>query len=250
MVNEYNEISYAEYIIKNGFLSKKRMYELGLISKYYVMKGKTDSEIFDILVDFCQNNFEEFNLPKYFDKLKRIIRKSRSVPIHEVNSVKITKNDMDFIASYDGTPRFHTVLFALLVIKKIRTVLNQSPYLNYKYSKLAKVCGIGTTKNIYPIVREMEEMGLIKICRNSNIEILFSVDMTNDSGVLFEVRDFDALYCYYRNYYKLGKYIECMSCGKMTVVSGNRQKYCPKCSREVNIRQTVERKRLELKSRK
>lgn len=247
MVNDYNEISYAEYIIKNGFLTKRRMYELGLISKYYIMNGNTDNEIFDILVDFCNKYFEEFNVSRYFDKLKSIIKKSKSAPIHEIGSISITNNDINFIASYDGTPRFHTVLFSLLVIKKIRIILGQPQYLNYKYSKLSKVCGIGVTKNIYPIIKELEDLGLIRICRNSNIEILFSVDMSNESGIVFEVHDFDSLYCYYRNYYKLGKYIECSCCGKMTVVGSNRQKYCPKCSREINIKQTIERRRFELK---
>lgn len=245
MVNDYNEVSYAKYIIENGFLTKRKMYELGLISKYYIMLGKSNDEIFDLLIAFCEKNFEEFNISKYFDRLKKTIKKARTVPIHEIGSIKITNSDIDYINSFDETTRFKTVLFSLIVIKKIRSILNQPPYLNCKYSKFTKMCGLVSTKNIYPILKEMEDMGIIRVCRNSNIEILFSVDMTEESGVLFEVKDFDSLYCYYRNFLGIGRYIECSNCGKMTKTSNNRQKYCQNCSRKINIKKTMENRKKE-----
>ena len=89
----------------------------------------------------------------------------------------------------------------------------------------------------------MEELGLIRICRNSNVEILFNVNTAHGKPVL-AVNDFDNICAYYLNYTGKSRYIECQSCGKMVRVHGNRQRYCKACAREMNIKKTIERKKV------
>lgn len=93
------------------------------------------------------------------------------------------------------------------------------------------MCGLSSPKVLYPILRRLEQLGFIRVCRNSNLEILFNVDASNSPTVI-EVNDFDNIYAYYHNYLGKGRYVECSSCGKMVRVKSNRQKYCKDCYKE------------------
>ena len=165
------------------------------------------------------------------------------MPIIEVGTIQITEKEVEFINSIKEPFKFNDVLFCLLVIKKIREKLGQQPYLNCKYTKFTKSCGLSSPKVLYPLLRRLEQLGFIRVCRNSNLEILFNVDASNSPTVI-EVNDFDNIYAYYHNYLGKGRYVECSSCGKMVRVKGNRRKYCNECARIINIQKTLERKKV------
>ena len=98
-------------------------------------------------------------------------------------------------------------------------------------TKFTKSCGLSSPKVLYPILRRLEQLGFIRVCRNSNLEILFNVDASNSPTVI-EVNDFDNIYAYYHNYLGKGRYVECFSCGKMVRVKGKWRKYCNECYEE------------------
>ena len=110
-------------------------------------------------------------------------------------------------------------------------------------TKFTKMCGLSSPKVLYPILRRLEQLGFIRVCRNSNLEILFNIDASNSPTVI-EVNDFDNIYAYYHNYLGKGRYVECSSCGKMVRVKGKWRKYCNECAREINIQKTIERKKV------
>lgn len=243
MVNEYNEISYAKKMLDSGFLTNKRMYELNILAKYFFYLGYKPKEVQERVVDFCNNYFDSFSEAKYFDKIQSILNNARKMPIIEVGTIQITEKEVEFISSIKEPFKFNDVLFCLLVIKKIREKLGQQPYLNCKYTKFTKSCGLSSPKVLYPLLRRLEQLGFIRVCRNSNLEILFNVDASNSPTVI-EVNDFDNIYAYYHNYLGKGRYVECSSCGKMVRVKGNRRKYCNECARIINIQKTLERKKV------
>ena len=243
MVNEYNEISYAKKMLDSGFLTNKRMYELNILAKYFFYLGYKPKEVQERVVDFCNNYFDSFSEAKYFDKIHSILNNARKMPIIEVGTIQITEKEVEFINSIKEPFKFNDVLFCLLVIKKIREKLGQQPYLNCKYTKFTKSCGLSSPKVLYPLLRRLEQLGFIRVCRNSNLEILFNVDASNSPTVI-EVNDFDNIYAYYHNYLGKGRYVECSSCGKMVRVKGNRRKYCNECARIINIQKTLERKKV------
>lgn len=243
MVNEYNEISYAKKMLDSGFLTNKRMYELNILAKYFFYLGYKPKEVQERVVDFCNNYFDSFSEAKYFDKIQSILNNARKMPIIEVGTIQITEKEVEFINSIKEPFKFNDVLFCLLVIKKIREKLGQQPYLNCKYTKFTKSCGLSSPKVLYPLLRRLEQLGFIRVCRNSNLEILFNVDASNSPTVI-EVNDFGNIYAYYHNYLGKGRYVECSSCGKMVRVKGNRRKYCNECARIINIQKTLERKKV------
>lgn len=230
-------------MLDSGFLTNKRMYELNILAKYFFYLGYKPKEVQERVVDFCNNYFDSFSEAKYFDKIQSILNNARKMPIIEVGTIQITEKEVEFINSIKEPFKFNDVLFCLLVIKKIREKLGQQPYLNCKYTKFTKSCGLSSPKVLYPLLRRLEQLGFIRVCRNSNLEILFNVDASNSSTVI-EVNDFDNIYAYYHNYLGKGRYVECSSCGKMVRVKGNRRKYCNECARIINIQKTLERKKV------
>ena len=221
-------------MLNSGFLTNRRMYELNILAKYFYYIGYKPKEVKTKVIEFCNTHFENFNEAKYFDKIESILANAKKNPIVELGSISITDKEIEFIQSLKETNKFNEVLFCLMVIKRIREKLGQQAYLNCKYSKFSKMCGLSSTKAIYPILRRMEELGLIRICRNSNVEILFNVNTTHGKPVL-AVSDFDNICAYYRNHTGKSRYIECQSCGKMVRARGNRQRYCKACYAEKHM---------------
>ena len=215
------------------------MYELNILAKYFFYLGYKPKEVQERVVDFCNNHFDNFSEAKYFDKIQSILNNAKKVPIIEVGTIQITEKEVEFINSIKEPFKFNDVLFCLLVMKKIRDRLGQQPYLNCKYTKFTKSCGLSSPKVLYPILRRLEQLGFIRVCRNSNLEILFNIDASNSTTVI-EVNDFDNIYAYYHNYLGNGRYVECSSWGKMVRGKGKWRKYCNECDREIKIKQTVE----------
>lgn len=218
-------------MLSSGFLTNKRMYELNILAKYFFYLGYKPKEVQERVVDFCNNYFDSFSEAKYFDKIQSILNNAKKVSIIEVGTIQITEKEVEFINSIKEPFKFNDVLFCLLVIKKIREKLGQQPYLNCKYTKFTKMCGLSSPKVLYPILRRLEQLGFIRVCRNSNLEILFNVDASNSPTVI-EVNDFDNIYAYYHNYLGKVRYVECSSCGKIVRVKGTWRKYCNECYEE------------------
>lgn len=235
MVNDYNEISYAKKMLECGFLTNRRLYELCILSKYFFNLGCKKSEVKENIIEFCHDNLQDFNEVKYFDKINQIVNTaSRNKPI-EIGAIPIYKSYIDFIEEYGSDLKTKKVLMSLIVFSDINKKLDKPNYLNMKYSLFIKTCGIQKVQNIYPILAQLEKNGLIRVCRNSNIEMLFNIEQDEE---IFSVSDFNSIYMYYYNYIKRGKYIECSECGKIVKYTANR-KYCKECQHDKYLEKQV-----------
>lgn len=234
MINEYNEISYSKYLLKNGFLTKKITYELFLLAKYYFYLGNSKVKTRENIFEFCRNYIPKFNETLYWEKINKIIKNAEKSKIIELDKIPISKNDIQLINSFNLTKKEETVFFCLIVIYKIRELMGKKKYLNIKYSKFSKMCGLNSTKEIYPIMRKLENLNIIRICRNGDAEFLF--ELKNESPVFF-ISDINSSHLYFKQY-KYGLNIkECAVCGKVFVSHGNRAKYCSSCSKKVKMKQ-------------
>lgn len=237
MINEFNEISYAEAIIKSGFQTNRRMYELNILAKYYFWKGKKPKEVYNLLIDFCQQNFEEFNETKYFERIQSIVKNAQRVEIHEAGSIPVSNSDLAYIESLGKDEKFNRVLLGLMAMKKIRRSIHQEEYLNCKYSKFARYCKLPRTKDIFPIIKELSDLGAVRVCRNSNLQLLMPISYDD---TVFTIHDFYNVGSYWSSYKKKGKYTHCECCGKLIRVKGVWRKYCSECFREKHREQSRE----------
>lgn len=228
MINIYNEVEYAEKIINDGFITRRKLYELSILAKYYFSKGKSKNEVFDLLVKFCEDNMENFNKILYFDKLNNIINTSKNTPIKNIKYIGINKNDMDIIEKMPNI-ELKKVLTSIIVLCKIKHRTTGGKYINVKYSALSKMSHIKSTSKIRELLYNLVKLDKINICINGAIEYLG--DITDDDDYLFIVKDFGNIGLYLMNYMN-HKYIECEECGTMMRKKNNSNKYCNECAKK------------------
>lgn len=228
MINIYNEVEYAEKIISSGFVTRRKLYELSILAKYYFSQGKTKQEVFDILVKFCEDNMENFNKVLYFDKINNIVNTSKNSRIKNVKFIGLNQNDMNIIEEMPNI-ELKKVLTSIIVLCKIKHRTTGGKYINIKFSALSKTSHIKTTSKIRDLLRELVSLGKINICINGAIEYLG--DITDDDEYVFIVKDFNNIGLYLMNYIN-HKYIECEECGKMMRKKNNSNKYCNECAKK------------------
>ena len=229
MINIYNEVEYAENLIKSGFLTRRKLYELSVLAKYYFSQNKSKKEVFDLLVKFCEENMENFNKVLYFDKLNNIVNSNKNAQIKNIKYIEITKSDMEII---DNLPdiELKKVLTSIIVLYKIKNRTTGGRYINIKYSALSRISHIKSTSNIRDILFNLTKLGIINICINGAIECLCDINFDDDNS-LFTVKDFDNIGLYLMNYTN-HKYIECEECGKMIRKKNNSNKFCSECAKK------------------
>ena len=228
MINMYNEIEYAERIIKDGFVTRRKLYELSILAKYYFHIGKTKNEVFDLLVKFCEEHMENFNKILYFDKLNNIVNTSKNSRIKNIKFIGVNNNDMNIIESLPDIEQ-KKVLTSIIVLCKIKHRTTGGKYVNVKYSTLSRMSHLRTTSKIREVLRSLVQANLINICINGAIEYLG--DITDEDDYLFIVKDFDNIGLYLMNYIN-HKYIECEECGKMMRKKNNSNKFCNECAKK------------------
>lgn len=228
MINIYDEVEYAQKILSDGFITRRKIYELSILSKYYHSQGKSKKEIFDLLVKFCEEHMENFNKILYFDKLNSIVNTGKNIPIKRVKYIGINKNDMDIIDSLPNI-ELKKVLTTIIVMCKIKHETTGGRYVNNKYSNLSRISNIRTTSKIRNLLFELVNLGLINICINGAIEYLGEI--TDDNDYLFTVKDFNNIGLYLMNYTN-HKYIECSECGRMMRKKNNSNKFCTECAKK------------------
>ena len=228
MINMYNEIEYAERIIKDGFVTRRKLYELSILAKYYFHIGKAKNEVFDLLVKFCEEHMENFNKILYFDKLNNIVNTSKNSRIKNIKFIGVNNNDMNIIESLPDIEQ-KKVLTSIIVLCKIKHRTTGGKYVNVKYSTLSRMSHLRTTSKIREVLRSLVQANLINICINGAIEYLG--DITDEDDYLFIVKDFDNIGLYLMNYIN-HKYIECEECGKMMRKKNNSNKFCNECAKK------------------
>jgi len=243
MINKLNELKYAEEMIEKGFLSGEYLREITILGKYYrhIKYKYKDVEI--ALVEFCDTNLINFNEVKYAEFIKKAINGVRKYKLLIIDKIGVTQGEMDVI---EGLPEDNLKKFALmcLVLGKIQYIKNESNYVNTPRSRLMRLANVYSSKknNRHDIVRKLTDLELIRFCDNQAIEVKF-MDYKDDS--VFYVYDFDNIGNYYMMWSGKGKFIECEECRRLVKRTANAKKYCEKCSKEINIKKTINNRNKE-----
>lgn len=233
MINKYNEKDLAEYMLKNGFHSKNKFYELSVLSRFLYFHGKSKEEIKSFLIDFCNRYFKNFNYVKYSSAMRKIIDSCSKYPLLQVGTIKISSNEAKECKNLNSY-ELSCVFFTLLCMAKIRYLLKENKYINEKISYLTKISGMTSKKKFIKLLKELISRGYVRLCINGNIEWLNDFDTDTDDVAVY-VNDIEHCYLYYRNYLR-GGYRECVNCGTIIKKSSNR-KYCEACSKYIKNEQ-------------
>lgn len=228
--------------------TKKPTNTFKILAKHYLAQGKNKPETYEIIDGFLKKHFKRYNSVDWYETIQKNIehiQKNKEYDLIEI-AVGITKNEVDKIKEI-GNGRLEKLAFVLLVYAKIYNQLNKNDNnwvneeLKYIFSD-AKIA-VSPDKQC-KMIYELGQMGLVRTTsrnESTNMKIKFVDNSSND--YVIEISDFRNFVYEYLRYLKPEAYVRCSECNVLIRLKNNRQQYCSKCAREVNIQRTIENRK-------
>lgn len=237
-----NEKTYAENALDSLSLGIKPSQTLGSIAKYYYNEGYKKCEIGRMLEDFLLKCDPSINITKWQDIIDRLVNTSDKYRLINLDGIDITKNEIATINSISGRMRQKFAFTALCLAKYGNAINpNNNCWVNKKDRDVFSLSNIKTTiKKQSLMINDLWTQGFIgysKVVDNINIRVNF-IDI--NGPVALRVTDFRNIGNQYLRY-RGESYMECLSCGLIVKRESNSQKYCLKCSEEINKQKTLTR---------
>lgn len=259
--NQYKDNTYVKEILSNGFTSKHLLHEMKLLAKHYKEIGYDEDKRKELLYGFCENNIKNFNKVIYFKTINKALNHviNSEQNLVEIESVNVSKNELDYIDNLDIDSNLKKLVFTLLTLNKLNKKYlklrdgelksNEYYFGGYKnYKDLASHSKVtfdrkNGIKNIHDLIGVLSEKGIIEIVGKGNIKLLFMYEIEDDSSEGILVEHFDVIGYYYDRYIGDKKIKECEECGVLIKANSNRVKYCNVCSKEKEVGKVRERVR-------
>lgn len=249
---QYNEIAYAEKMIKEGFIGKSYATDLFILSKYlrHVKEMKKQEHV-DYIKDFCSRYLIDYNEVLMGNKIDRAIengRKLKNKPL-VIESIPLYKEELECIDSLEISEDYKKILLSMLFSKKIshekakqlHSSTNESWYLGgnkKKYSEILKASKTKDRYNIHLVISELIKIGVLTSTYNGDIVLSFA-DSIQSVNILYNVKPSD-FWCIglYLDLYLDNKNVKlCEECNSIIRVNNNKIKYCKQCAKSIKNQQ-------------
>ena len=263
MVTKYDELGYAEHILKKGFVTKYKRYELTLLVKKFAKDGLDKNQINKELVKFCKKFLEDYTEIGYYKIISSVISKGFKEPLVVLNNITITNKELKHISNLDISDEYKRILLAFILNNKISTEITTSRNPEYKnkyifngnkktYANIKKMANIPQRINISDAIFEMSQLGLFKPFMRGNIELSFikDIEITDDIFCKLSPYELDSVDLIWRVWNGDEKIGVCEECGRFIELTTSNNKYCPKCQKEVQLKIDAEYQRKKRKKRK
>ena len=248
---EINEKTMLVNALEKGEIdTKKPSKTLGLLIKHYILEGYEKEEVYNIVDEFMEKNYEGYIRGKWEDFIYKMIETimglKRLNPIIDVDKVTVTKSEWDKIIELNDK-RLEKVAFVLLVYKKVLDKKgNTHDYTvgNELMDILQEAVGNRKQENKV-LFGELKKIGYIdnvKSCDGIGITINYC---DYESGDKIIIEDFDKIIHYYNEVRFGWKYKKCENkeCNKWFRVYSNNGKYCTSCAKKIKQEQINKIKR-------
>lgn len=232
----FDELKYAENIIKNGYKGKKYVsYDNIILVKYLKYKGWSEIEIRNFLRNMMVDYEYLFNRNILERKINRAMNKGMKYDLLTGIDVEITDGEIKLINSLDKI-ELRKMMFVLLVVWKFRGMPKRFKISNEDLMKLSQVRVNNSTfwNYIYQIT-QTKMLSMVEYKNKSYYRI--HIDTFEENSIL-KINDFDNIIYYYLSLVEPEKYSLCKECGKIIKLTSNRQKYCRDCWKNINQEQT------------
>lgn len=246
-----NETKYARRCLEQGYIDKTQPYKSIRTVVRYLNRvcGITDVDtIYSSILSYLESVEKKVEVD--IDVIRTMLYEDN--PYNDLERVFISKKEMDIIASMPYPTSWKKVLFVMLVQYKVK--LQIYPEARNKRIEANLTTIMNDAHTTLSVAKRMEMLatfeqdGLLDIPnggKQTKYFYLYYVD-DNPEEIAVVVEDFFDFYLYYEQYVKGGRLIYCSECGKLVLVTNSSdysKKYCKKCAREVNIKQTIERRK-------
>lgn len=252
-----------EYEIKENALNKgqftKRVSDtLRILAKYYcgLYNGESKhmkDEVVKNIDDFMTKNYPDYKPSKWNDKIEQIVKSVKSggnFDLIDVNEVIIYKSEWDVILSLE-TDQLQRLAFILLVYQKINELKNPKSdgWINIGLSYIFMESNIRLKEGAVEqkrLLNKLYKMQYIKQKNTVNCTSLYINyrELDKNEEIAFKVTNLDYSLTFYYEYKDNIKYIECFNCKKRVKVKANNQKYCNSCSKKIDNKKRVIRRKM------
>lgn len=236
----FNELEYANKMLKNGFIQDKYLMELKLLAKYYNKKeGLKTNEVKQKLKEFCEKYLPEYNEVLHLELITKATRygvqKKNNLVV--VPSIPITKTELEKIKSLNNLD-LEKLTFIGLVLSKIYKNLSKGKnnkskdyYIN-NFRELFKHSKIKVNKQKREkFIEQLCETKLFELTIYCTLKVNF---IDNKSEPQLIIKNFDNFLLEYLKY--IGdNVIYCENCKVPLVPSNNKTKYCKDCAKEIKL---------------
>jgi predicted nucleic acid-binding Zn ribbon protein len=225
----FNELEYAEKLLKHGFVKFMSGIDLVVLAKYLRYLGKDDDQVKDDLNRFCAEFNPAYNEVFFYQKIQYVLKASKKYNLIIPSPIPITQKEIDIIKILRDY-KAEKVLFILLVVAK-HFKLNvgyKKYYAHIMRTEMFTLAKVHTTKEEKnAIIYKLDgQMGLIdnQIFLNRK-DMTFLVNFIDEeSEPVFYVDDFKNIVSFYPHY--------CSVCGKQIEKKSNVHEFCKECWKE------------------
>lgn len=240
-----NENEWAEDMIVSRSLGKKPFETIRRVARYYIDGGQPPREVRRLLDVFLLQCDPTASLPKWSDSLDKAVSLAYKYPAVNIESVTVTKPEMERIDSVPGK-QIRRLAFTLLCLAKYWNAVNSkcNSWVNNKDSDIMRMANINTSiKRQSMMYHTLNNIGLIRFSRkvdNTSVQVCF----IEDGEIAMRITDFRNLGYQYMMYHG-EPFIVCANCGITTRMDtsgnnhGRHKKYCGECTRQIYLQQTV-----------
>lgn len=241
-----NEHELAERVLHEKDLGSKPTETLSTVAKYYFNEGRSRPEVRSLVESFLKSCDPYVSAVKWSDALDNVVRYASKRHLVVIDSIKITKPEVDTIKLIKGV-QAQRLAFTLLCIAKYNYFAgnNKEYWVTTPDSDIMRMANIKSSiKRQSQMFAMLRDAGLIEFSKrvdNTSVRVLF----VKNGNTEIEVKDFRNLGYQYMKYVdSSGSYYECSSCG-ITCKSdqhapGRKREYCNSCAVKIRMKQNVD----------
>lgn len=229
-----NEEKYAEnlYCGRNNEV-KSILVKIGYVTRYQLHTLKyNDEDNYKYTVKWASKYHNNFDESCYSNLISDAIKRAHKTPFYNIDSIKITKSELDIISSL-GNLRAEKVLFVLLCMAKQQKVSNEftNGLVKYSLPELCKTARISVPADDREyILYEIVKNGFLDYPKKNNTQCLMVNFIDDDGEIVLDLNEIDCkeLAYVYLNWKNGGGYNKCENCGRLFRKNKNK-KYCADC---------------------
>lgn len=245
----FDGVSYAKSIIEDHNINENNVNEhIFQLAKYNLYIEKmNDNENYNCIVEYLKKYWNMYSGPDYQQKIVDLIKKAYKSEFKNIDSIKITKKELNFITSLNNI-RLEKIAFVMLCIAKYKCYYHDEPnyWITWPLNAISKLARVHVTKKENLVLyRQLVLAGAIE-SNSSGVNlyehILFVSDDKDDETVLelseVDYKELAYTYLYYKNGFY--GYVHCEKCGRLVKQKSNRQKFCDECAEKIHREQKTE----------
>ena len=231
-----NEEKYARDVLTGQRDDVKSIRQkIDLIARYnHHVLCKNSDDSYSSIVKWLEKHHDIFSEQSYSKIISDCIKKAAKRPFYHIDSVKITKKEMEVIAAQNNL-RHEKILFVLLCMAKVQKISYgfDNGLISYNITELFKTARVSVpVDEREKILHEFLKLDLIGLPIKNDTRCLFVkfVDWPEDNVVLeLNEQDCTELAYAYLKYTRKSNVFRCTKCGKLIKQSKKFGDMCKGC---------------------